>query len=68
LEMDLLESKSLTIRLLNTIGQVVELREGFYPSGPSSLVFDNEGLAPGVYFMEISGGKQVNYLRVVVAR
>ncbi|MBK8567314.1 MAG: DUF4832 domain-containing protein [Saprospiraceae bacterium] len=66
LEMQLLQSKTLKIRLLNLLGQVVESRAGSFPVGASTIHFEDNGLPSGVYLIELTSDEVKAFLRLVV--
>jgi PKD repeat protein len=62
------ENKFLKINILNAIGQVLESRFEQLQTGTTVLVFEQAGLSPGVYFLEILNERRRITRKFIVLR
>ena len=66
LEVILPSSRKLNFDLVNALGQTLENRQEWLPSGQSMLHFSSNELSSGVYFLKVLDGDQYTCLRFMV--
>ncbi|MDO8969965.1 MAG: PKD domain-containing protein [Saprospiraceae bacterium] len=66
LEIVLSSHRTLHFGLMNALGQTLENRQEWLPSGQSMLHFSSNELSSGVYFLMVLDGEQYACLRVIV--
>jgi len=65
----LLKSEKVSIKLYSSEGKLIkDIANDTFPAGHSSLIFDANGLAPGIYFYQITAGKFKQARKMIVAR